>query len=63
MSIRPYLSAVLWSFFGIRRRQAAEADMSRLSFIPLGLTAVGLAALFVLILLGIAHGVAGLASA
>lgn len=43
-----YVRAVLWSFFGIRRRAGAEAEIGRLSPVVLALVAVLLAGLFVL---------------
>ena len=50
-----YLRAVLWSFFGIRRRNGAQADIEGLSPIVLIATGIALAACFVLVLLTVAH--------
>ncbi len=48
-------SAVLWSFFGVRKRRNMEADISSLS--PVHIIAAGLigAALFVATLLTLVH--------
>lgn len=49
------LRAVLWSFFGIRRRAGAQAEIEGLSPLALIATGVFLAGCFVLILLTVAH--------
>jgi hypothetical protein len=50
-----YVRMVLWSFFGVRRRAAADGELPSVRPVLLALTAVGLAALFVCALLGVAH--------
>ncbi len=50
-----YCRAVLWSFFGIRRRAGARAEIEGLSPLALIATAVVLAACFILILLTVAN--------
>ncbi len=50
-----YLRAVLWSFFGIRRGDAARGDAGTLRPLPLLAMAVLLAALFVLGLVTLAR--------
>lgn len=55
-----YPRAVLWAFMGLRRGAAARADLDaaspeRLRLLPLLATVVGLAALLVLLLLGLAR--------
>ena len=46
---------MLWSFFGIRRRAGARAEIEGLSPLALIATAVVLAACFILILLTVAN--------
>ena len=50
-----YVRMVLWSFFGIRRRARADAELGRVKPLPLLLTAIVLAGVFVTLLLGAAH--------
>lgn len=50
-----YLRTVLWSFFGIRRSAGAREDMSALRPVPLVISGLVLAGLFVLGLLTLAH--------
>jgi hypothetical protein len=50
-----YLRAVLWSFFGIRRGEAARRDVESLRPLPLLATALLLAGLFVLGVLTVAR--------
>jgi hypothetical protein len=57
-----YLRTVLWSFIGIRRGAGARHDLATLRPVPLLLTGFTLAALFVGLLLALAHwAAAGLA--
>jgi amino acid transporter len=53
------ISAVMWSFFGVRKRRDLEADAAQLN--PLHLIIAGLlgAVLFVVVLLVIVHMVVG----
>ncbi|HTH59561.1 MAG TPA: DUF2970 domain-containing protein [Paraburkholderia sp.] len=53
------VGAVLWSFFGVRKRRDLEADAAQLN--PLHLIVAGLigAVLFVVVLLVIVHMVVG----
>ena len=53
------VSAVLWSFFGVRKRRDLEADAAQLN--PLHLIVAGVigAVLFVVVLLVIVHMVVG----
>lgn len=46
-------SAVLWSFFGIRKRSNAEADVASLSLLHVVIAGVTGAALFVLFLVSL----------
>ena len=55
MNYANYLRMVLWSFFGIRRRAAADQELPRAHPLVLLVTAVGLAAALVGTLLGVAH--------
>ncbi|HSV71869.1 MAG TPA: DUF2970 domain-containing protein [Methylibium sp.] len=55
MGITSYVRMVLWSFFGVRRRAAADRELPAVRPVVLALTAVGLAALLVLTLLGVVH--------
>ena len=56
-----YLRTVLWSFFGIRRGAGAREDRSTLRPLPLVLTGLVLAGLFVALLATLARlAVAGL---
>ena len=50
-----YVRMVLWSFFGIRRRARADAELGRAKPLPLLLAAIVLAGVFVTLLLGAAH--------
>jgi hypothetical protein len=50
-----YVRMVLWSFFGVRRRAAADSELPAVRPVLLALTAIGLAALLVGTLLGVAH--------
>lgn len=54
-SLPRYLVAVLWSFFGIRRGDAAGRDVESLRLLPLLATALLLAGLFVLGLVAVAR--------
>ena len=49
-----YVRMVLWSFFGIRRRAAAGAELAKVKPLVLVAVAVALAALFGLMLWGFA---------
>jgi cytochrome c553 len=49
-----YLRTVLWSFIGIRRHDSATAEQQQLKLLPLIATALALAGVFVLLLLGVA---------
>jgi preprotein translocase subunit Sec61beta len=49
------LKAVLWSFFGVRRRSDYESDAARLNPIYVIIAAVGVVILFIAILLTIIH--------
>jgi hypothetical protein len=51
-SIWRTIVAVAWSFFGVRKRSGWDEDMARIT--PLQLMAVGLGAVFVLVLVLIA---------
>lgn len=53
-----YLRTVLWSFLGIRRGAGARDDMASLRPVPLVISGLALAGLFVLGLLTLAHWVA-----
>lgn len=55
MGVVSYVQMVLWSFFGVRRRAAADRELPAVRPVVLALTAIGLAALFVCTLLGVAH--------
>lgn len=56
-----YLRTVLWSFFGIRRGAGARDDLATLRPLPLVLTGLALAGLFVALLATLARlAVAGL---
>lgn len=55
MTFLRYLRTVLWSFFGIRKGQGARSDARSLAPIPLAVTAIALAAVFVLTLLALAR--------
>jgi hypothetical protein len=58
-----YIRMVLWSFFGIRRSADAADELARVRWLPLLLTAVATAALFVgtlVMLVHVATRVAGL---
>jgi len=55
MGVASYVRMVLWSFFGVRRRAAADRELPTVKPVPLVLTAIGLAALFVFTLLGVVH--------
>lgn len=59
MSVLGYIRMVLWSFFGIRKGVAAGNELGAARPLALALTAVGLAAAFVLALLAIATLAAG----
>lgn len=57
-----YIRTVLWSFFGIRQGSAARNDISQLRPLPLVLTGLLLAGLFVALLATLARvAVAGFA--
>jgi len=58
-SFMQLVSAVLWSFFGVRKRRDLEADAAQLN--PLHLIVAGVigAVLFVVVLLVIVHMVVG----
>lgn len=55
MGVASYVQMVLWSFFGVRRRAAADRELPAVRPVLLALTAIGLVALFVGTLLGVAH--------
>ncbi len=55
MGVANCVRMVLWGYFGVRRRAAAERELPAVRPVVLALTAVGLAALFVGALLGVAH--------
>jgi len=50
-----YVRAVLWSFFGVRRRAAAEDELAKVRPLVLVAVAMVLAAVFGLTLYGLAH--------
>lgn len=50
-----YIRTVLWSFFGIRRGAAAREDITQLRPLPLVLTGLLLAGLFVALLATLAR--------
>lgn len=50
-----YVRMVLWSFFGVRRRNAAADELAKARPVILIAVALGLAALFGLSLWGLAH--------
>jgi len=52
-------SAVLWSFFGIRKRSNAEADVANLSLLHVVIAGVTGAAMFVFFLLSLVHVILG----
>jgi hypothetical protein len=52
------VKAVFWSFFGVRRRRDLEADASDLNPVLVIAVALGMAALFAMLLIGIVHWVA-----
>ena len=52
-SFRQTLSAVLWSFFGVRRSANHEADMNRLNPVHVVVVGVLMATLFVTGLIGL----------
>jgi len=58
-SFMQLVGAVLWSFFGVRKRRDLEADAAQLN--PLHLVVAGVigAALFIVVLLVIVHMVVG----
>ena len=47
MSPLRYIRMVLWSFFGIRRSAGAGEELADVRLVPLGLTAIAVAALIV----------------
>ena len=49
-----YVRMVLWSFFGIRRRAGADEELARVRPVPLLVTALLLAAMFVGLLMSVA---------
>jgi hypothetical protein len=53
------VSAVLWSFFGVRKRRDLEADAAQLNPLHLIVAGVTGAMLFVVVLLVIVHLVVG----
>ena len=57
-SVVPYLRAVLWSFFGIRRGAHATAEQQQLRPLPLIATALVLVLVFVLLLVALASSAA-----
>jgi hypothetical protein len=50
-----YVRAVLWSFFGVRRRAAADDGLAKARPLVLVAVAIVLAAVFGLTLCGLAH--------
>ncbi|HSI60121.1 MAG TPA: DUF2970 domain-containing protein [Ideonella sp.] len=55
MNTLRYIRMVLWSFFGIRRRAGADAELARVKPVPLLLTMVLAAAVFVVLLIALAR--------
>lgn len=55
MDVASYVRMVLWGFFGVRRRAAADRELPAVRPLVLALTAVALAALLVGTLLGMVH--------
>lgn len=53
------VKAVAWSFFGVRGSEAHQRDMARLNPLHVIAAGIGLAALFVLTLIGIVRWVVG----
>ena len=53
------LQAVLWSFFGVRRRASLEKDSKRLNPIHVVIVGVLAAVVFVLVLIAIVRAVVG----
>ena len=53
------IKAVAWSFFGVRRRKDHEADVSNLNPVHVVIAGVGMAVIFVLILVTIVRLVVG----
>jgi hypothetical protein len=53
MELVRMMRIVLWSFFGVRRSAAHEADFAKVNFIWLPFVAVGLAALIGACILGV----------
>lgn len=61
MGVLRYIQMVLWSFFGLRRRRAADEEIDRVRLLPLVLTALALAAGFVMLLVWVADRAAAAA--
>ncbi|WDD95416.1 DUF2970 domain-containing protein [Burkholderia sp. FERM BP-3421] len=53
------VKAVLWSFFGVRKRRDLEADAAQLNPLHVLLVALIAAALFIGVLIAIVHAVVG----
>jgi hypothetical protein len=53
------LKAVLWSFFGVRKRRDLEADVQQLNPLHVVIVAVIAAAVFIGVLIAIVHAVVG----
>jgi hypothetical protein len=53
------VKAVLWSFFGVRKRRDLEADATQLNPLHVLLVALLAAALFIGVLIAIVHAVVG----
>ncbi|MEX3629764.1 MAG: DUF2970 domain-containing protein [Burkholderia sp.] len=58
-SIGKTLKAVMWSFFGVRKRSDLEADAQSLNPLHVLLAALIAAALFIGVLLLVVHAVVG----
>ena len=53
------MKAVLWSFFGVRRRRDLEADATQLNPVHVIIAGILAAVVFVGVLLAIVHAVVG----
>lgn len=53
------MKAVLWSFFGVRKRRDFEADATQLNPLHVIAAALILAAIFIAVLIAIVHAVVG----